>query len=118
MKRKLNSTPKLAAVCSSAGLCAPPCECGADFCNKKMVFNGVRFVCQNGQCTLEEHSSRWPLYEAAPALLKACERALIALQSQRAADDGQNTVHDNIIRGLKAAIRKAHNAERSDPAIP
>lgn len=84
----------------------PKCECGSKHCDGAMQLNGVRFVCE-GQSSLEENSSRWPVYEAAPALLEACK---VTLEAIKAYENGLRTIppHGD---ALRVAIAKAEAAQ-------
>lgn len=90
----------------------PKCECGADFCNGRMVLNGVRFVCENGQSTLLDHASRWPVYDAAPDLLEACRASDLAFMGLRNSCDAKewrdSFVHEERAwKKVRSAITKA-----------
>lgn len=102
----------------------PKCECGGDFCNGRMVFNGVRFVCEEGQSTLSDHSSRWPVYVAAPELLEACKAADVAFMGLRHSCNAQewrdSFVHEELAwKKVRRAIAKAElKRERITDASP
>ena len=80
--------------------------------NGKMVLNGVRFVCQNGQSTLEDHISRHPkiarAIESFPTMLAALKAALPLLP--HASDDAKDVLHP-VLGQVRAAISQADGKE-------